>query len=99
MIIVAGTIQFEPSDIEQVESHIREAVFHTVQEHGCICYRFCRDMNTEGLFQIYEEWESEPDLLNHLGTKHITAFLTALSNFNVVAQDVKVFEANQLRSL
>lgn len=99
MIIVAGTIQFESSDIGQIEQLIQEVVSHTVQERGCICYRFCRDMNIAGLFQIYEEWESDSDLQRHLETAHIAAFLTALSDFKVLAQDVKVFEANKLRSL
>lgn len=99
MIIVAGTIQFEASRLKEIEPHILLVMSHTVQESGCICYRFCHEMNTTGLFQIYEEWESEADLQRHLETDHIAAFLTALSEFKVLAQDIKVFEANMLRSL
>jgi len=99
MIIVAGTIQFAPSDLKQIEPHILEVMAHTVKENGCICYRFCRDMSVEGLFQIYEEWDSEAVLERHLETDHIKAFLNSLSDFKVLAQDVKVFEATKLRSL
>lgn len=99
MIIVAGTIQFEPSDLNEIEPHIVEVMAHTVKEIGCICYRFCRDMNVEGQFQIYEEWDNEPVLQRHLETDHIAAFLAALSDFKVLAQDIKVFEATKLRSL
>ncbi|MEH6727155.1 MAG: putative quinol monooxygenase [Hyphomicrobiales bacterium] len=99
MIIVSGTIQFAPSDLKQIEPHIIEVMAHTAKENGCICYRFCPDMSVEGLFQIYEEWDSEAVLERHLETDHIKAFLNALSDFKVLAQDVKVFEATKLRSL
>jgi quinol monooxygenase YgiN len=99
MIIVAGTIQFEASQLDEIEPHIVEVMAHTVKESGCICYRFCRDLTVAGQYRIYEEWDNEPVLQQHLETNHIKAFLDALANFKVIAQDIKVFEATKLRSL
>lgn len=99
MIIVAGTLQFEASHTDAVVPHILEVMKETLQEKGCICYRFARSLETVGLFQIYEEWDSEEDLNRHLETDHIAVFLKALAAFTVLEQDIKVLEAKVLRSL
>lgn len=99
MIIVAGTLQFEASQTDAIVPHILDVMKETVLEKGCICYRFARSLETDGIFQIYEEWDSEEDLNRHLDTDHIALFLKALADFTVLQQDIKVLDAKVLRSL
>lgn len=99
MIIVAGTLQIEKDDARLAEPHIVEVMQKTALEKGCITYRFSKDLQTVGLFQIYEEWESKKDLDAHSKSSHIAAFLEVLSTKNIIARDLKVFEAIDIRTL
>tara|TARA_R110002126_G_scaffold67646_12_gene171256 strand:- start:1357 stop:1656 length:300 start_codon:yes stop_codon:yes gene_type:complete len=99
MIIVAGTLQIEKADAKLSKPHILEVMRKTAKEKGCIVYRFSKDLQTDGLFQIYEEWETEADLDAHSKSSHIAAFLDALSKINIISRDLKKFEAANIRPL
>lgn len=99
MIIVAGTLQFAADQSEAVMPHILSVSELTRQESGCICYGFAQDLETAGLFHIYEEWESEEQLNAHLKAEHLVTFQEALSRFTILDQNVKVIDAAVLRKL
>lgn len=99
MIIVAGSLQIEKTDAKSCESHILEVMRKTASEKGCIVYRFSKDLQTDGLFQIYEEWETEEDLEAHSKSSHIAAFLNALSSKNIVSRDLKKFKASDIQPI
>ncbi len=99
MIIVAGTLQFDEKDIELAKPHIINVMRETAKEQGCICYRFCPDMQTNGLFQIYEEWETAEDLERHSVAPHLQAFVKELSALNLLTREIVMYEASKLRNL
>lgn len=99
MIIVAGIIQFEEKDVSAARPHIINVMRETVQEKGCICYRFCADLNIKGLFQIYEEWETAEDLERHSVAPHLKAFVDQLSAFSILERKITMFEATKIKDL
>lgn len=99
MIIVAGTLQIEVTDAILCEPHILEVMSKTALEKGCIVYRFSKDLQTEGLFQIYEEWETEEDLDAHSKSAHIASFLNALSTKYIISRDLKKFKASDIQPI
>jgi quinol monooxygenase YgiN len=99
MIIVAGTLQFETDDVSAAKPHIISVMRETAKEQGCICYRFCPDMQIDGLFQIYEEWETAEDLERHAMAPHLKSFVKELSAFKLLDRKITMYEAKFLKSL
>lgn len=66
MLIVAGTMDVDPSEREAFLKS-RESAMHTSRsEKGCIEYVFSADALDPGRVRLFEIWESKEDLAAHL---------------------------------
>ena len=99
MIVVAGTLELNPEDMDEAIGYVRDVVHATNQEEGCITYGFSRDLDNAGTFHIYEEWESEAHLAAHGKAGHMTAFRKKLGALRVIDRSLKVFEGSNERAL
>ena len=68
MLIVAGTINVDPADVERLRAAAAEMMAATHQEPGCIEYVFSVSVADPGTVQIFEVWESAEDLDDLLST-------------------------------
>lgn len=99
MIVVTGTLELNPEDMEAAVGYVLDAVHATNQEDGCITYGFYRDLENPGQFRIYEEWESEAHLAAHGKAEHMAAFRKKLGTLRVLGRSLKVFDGTNERSL
>ena len=55
----------------------------TIQEKGCIDYRFVKDYLEENHYMMVEKWESKEDLDNHLKQPHLQEFSTYINSISL----------------
>ena len=88
MLVVAGTITFNPTHQDQMAEAAQVVVAATRSEAGCISYEFFADLTTRGRFHLFEEWEDEASLLAHFETPHLAAFYEVMQASGLEARDI-----------
>ena len=73
MIIIAGTISFDPAKREALETGFAAMQAETLQEAGCGSYEIYNSRTEAGTVLIYEKWESEEALAAHMVSPHMGA--------------------------
>jgi len=66
MIHVDATMEISDESLEILRPLMREAMAATVQEPGCLVYRFTADITSPNLVYMSELWESEAALKAHM---------------------------------
>ena len=92
MIVVTGTIDIHPEDVWPATTIAAEMVRRTEMEEGCISYRFYVDINQLTRFRLYEEWQSEEALAEHMETPHMAAFLSRIADLRIIDRNVVKYE-------
>ena len=92
MLIVSGTITFDPSKAERFHEVAATLVKATLAESGCITYGFWSDPADPGRVRAYEEWESAEALGEHMGTAHMAEFMGALGEVGVTGSELTQHE-------
>lgn len=59
---------------------------------GCIQYQFCQDINTPTTTAMFEEWENDAAMSDHLKAKHFTDVLEAMRACLVGPTEVGLFK-------
>jgi len=57
MVVVAGTITFDPARHQAMIAAARRVEERTRAEDGCISYEFFADLTEPGRLHLFEEWE------------------------------------------
>ena len=91
MIIIAGTIDLEPSKREGALEESRDLVEETRGQAGCQHYVWAPDLCVAGRIYVYEAWEDEASLLAHFKGPYYKAMLALIGRFGVGKVDVKKF--------
>ncbi len=92
MLAVSARVQLGSLDDANRFCELAAALVEpTRQEKGCTLYAMARDLVDDCVVWISEEWDTEEDLNNHLTADHITHFLNALADVDVVSMDDKKY--------
>jgi quinol monooxygenase YgiN len=76
---VTGKTQVHPHQRDTAISAAREMRHHTIDEPGCIDYRFWSATDDPNAIRLFEQWENRSALETHLASPHTTAFLGAIA--------------------
>jgi len=79
MLVIAGTIPFDPAQREAFHAACVTLQEATRAEEGCLLYAFSADLEDPGMVHIIEKWTSEEALLAHFAQPHMKAFGDAMS--------------------
>src|SRR5271170_1862028 len=74
MIIVAGSLTFDPSDRADVLASLAEVTQASRRDAGCVEYTWAEDLEAPDTFRFFECWESQELFDAHLAAPHETAF-------------------------
>ncbi len=88
MLVVAGTITFDPAHQEQMVEAANRVTAVTRAEEGCISYEFFADLNQPGRFHLFEEWEEEEHLLAHFEAPHLAEFFEVMQAYGLASRDI-----------
>ena len=99
MLIIAGTIQIDPSKQDAVTPAALEVMKATRAESGCISYTFSTDLGEPGLIHVFEEWESQEALDAHFKTPHMATFQQAMAGFGIRSMKIQRYEVASVSPL
>ena len=74
MIIIAGSLSFDPSDRADVLASLAEVTEASRRDAGCVEYSWAEDLEAPNTFRFFECWESQELLDAHLAAPHEAAF-------------------------
>jgi quinol monooxygenase YgiN len=74
VIIIAGSMSFDPSDRDDVIASLREITELSRVDDGCVSYSWAEDLNAPDTFRFFECWETQAHLDAHLAAPHEAAF-------------------------
>jgi quinol monooxygenase YgiN len=74
MIIIAGSLSFDPSDRADVLASLSEVTQASRRDEGCLEYFWGEDLEAPNTFRFFECWESQALLDAHLAAPHEAAF-------------------------
>jgi quinol monooxygenase YgiN len=74
MIIIVGSLSFDPSDRADVLASLAEVTGASRRDAGCVEYSWAEDLQAPNTFRFFECWESQYLLDAHLAAPHETAF-------------------------
>lgn len=78
-VIVSGWIDFAPGDREEALRHFAEVVAASRQEPGCLDYVFSPDPDVPGRVRVFEHWDSDASLTEHLTLPHVLRLRDAIA--------------------
>ena len=79
MIVVAGYAMVKPECRAEAVEAVHKVVQATKKEAGCLVYDFYADLADPNRFHVYEEWESDGALDDHMDAAHTREFLAAIA--------------------
>jgi quinol monooxygenase YgiN len=91
MIIIAGTISFDPAKREALESGFAAMQADTLKEAGCGAYEIYNSRSAEGTVLIFEKWESEEALAAHMVSPHMASFGGVMGAIGITGIDIKKY--------
>jgi quinol monooxygenase YgiN len=74
MIIIAGSLSFDPSDRDDVLASLHEVTTCSRRDEGCVEYTWAEDLESPNVFRFFECWESQEHFDAHLAAPHEKAF-------------------------
>ena len=78
MIIVTGRVRVHPDQRDAALSAAQGMRKLTIDEPGCIDYRFWSATDDPDAILLFEQWEEQSALEAHLAAPHMTAFLARI---------------------
>ena len=99
MILVAGTVKYQPGAIEKLKSDMQKVVAATRKEDGCINYDFAVDISDPTTLIIFERWRDQKALEAHLQSTHVAAWRKAGAAAGAVERNLSVWTVDEGRKL
>ena len=96
MLVVAGTITYDPAHQQEVVEAARRVAEFTRREAGCMSYEFFADLTAPGRLHVFEEWGAEHHLIAHLGTAHYLEFSAVLQSAGLESRDINRYHVSSV---
>lgn len=65
-VVIAGTVDVPPAKRDQALLDAKALIEEALAEPGCIAYAWTYDPFDAGRIHVFEEWENEETLIEHL---------------------------------
>jgi quinol monooxygenase YgiN len=91
MIVIAGTISFDPANRAALDSGFDTMQAATLEEAGCLAYECYVSRKDPGTVLMFEKWESEEALGAHMASPHMAAFGAVMGAIGITGIDIKKY--------
>lgn len=88
MIVISGTIDFDPAATERANDTAAALVTATLAEEGCTAYGFYSSPSHPGRWRVFEEWTDAAALGLHMASPHMAAFLEAAGGLGISQTEI-----------
>ena len=94
MIVLAGTITFDPECSDDMLAAVAVVVETTRTEEGCLEYVMAADPLVAGQLNLFERWESDEYLGVHQKAEHSRTFQRSLRDCGVAGVSIDRYEVS-----
>jgi len=91
MIVIAGTITFDPANRSALDEGFATMQGATLQEAGCLAYECYASRTAPGTVFMFEKWESDEALASHMTSPHMAAFGAVMGAIGITGVDIKKY--------
>jgi len=84
-VVIAGTVDVAPDKRDQALLDARSLIDEALAEPGCIAYAWTYDPFDAGRIHVFEEWEDEQTLVEHLRAPSYLNMLKHLGSVGIRA--------------
>jgi quinol monooxygenase YgiN len=84
-VIIAGTVDVAPEHRDQAILDAKALIDEALAEPGCIAYEWTFDPFDAGRIHVFEQWESEETLIEHLRAPSYLNMLAHLGRVGILA--------------
>ncbi len=91
MIIIAGTISFDPAKRETLEAGFATMQAETLKEPGCLGYELYNSRTDAGTVLVFERWADDEALAAHMTSAHMAAFGGVMGSIGITGVDIKKY--------
>jgi quinol monooxygenase YgiN len=74
VLIIEGSLSFDPSDRDDVITGLRKVTEHSRRDEGCVEYWWAEDLDAPNVFRFFECWQSQELFDAHLEAPHEKEF-------------------------
>lgn len=99
MIVVSGFIEVDPTDHAKAAELMRTVAAETAKEEGSISYAFYADLEVEGKFRVFEEWQDQAAIDAHFASDHMATFMASLGELDVKGTSIDRYEVSDKSKL
>lgn len=99
MIVVSGFVEVDPADHAKAAELMRTVAAATAAEEGSISYAFYADLETEGKFRVFEEWQDQAAIDAHFASDHMATFMASLGELAVKGTSIDRYEVSDKSKL
>lgn len=91
MIIIAGTLTFDPEKATLLAEGFDKIHHATLQEPGCLAYDYYTSRTNPGVILMFEKWESEEALGAHMQGENMAQMGALMGQIGITGADVKKY--------
>jgi quinol monooxygenase YgiN len=91
MIIIAGTISFDPGKSDLLSSSFDTMQTASLAEDGCLEYNYWLSRTAPGTVLMFEKWSSDDALATHMQSPHMAEFGKVMGQIGITGVDVKKY--------
>jgi len=84
-VIIAGTVDVAPEKRDQAIRKAKALIDEALGEPGCVAYEWTFDPFDAGRIHVFEQWESEETLIEHLKAPSYLNMLAHLGGVGIRA--------------
>ena len=84
-VVIAGTVDVAPEQREQAIRDAKPLIDEALGEPGCLAYEWTFDAFDPGRIHVFEAWESEATLIEHLRAPSYVNMLAHLGKVGIRA--------------
>lgn len=92
MIVLAGSIDFDPQHAESLMVAVSAVVEATRAEEGCVQYVIAADPVQPGRLCLFERWETEENLRAHQKAPHSHTFQQSLGECGMSGVSIDLYD-------
>lgn len=99
MLIVAGSITFDPAKTELAKEACSKMMAATHEEPGNHAYVFSIDVSDEATLRIFELWETQEDLDHHFTLPHMADFQAVVPELGITGMAIDKYEVASVEKM
>ncbi len=94
MIVVSGLININAAKADRAVELTGALVAETRKEAGNLTYEYWQDPADAGRWRVFEEWDNEQALNDHLGSPHMATFMTDAAELEISSVDISRYDVS-----